>query len=147
MAAMAAAGVKLGMGTDGAASNNTLDLLRDTQLASLLHKGVSGDPTTLPARQMVEMATIGGAEVLGLADDIGTLSEGKAADIVCFALDQPHATPIFDCFSHLVFAARASDVRHVLVGGRLVVGNRTLNTMDVERVQAEAAAVARQLGS
>ncbi|MCU0305657.1 MAG: amidohydrolase family protein [Thermoanaerobaculales bacterium] len=139
-------GVKLGLGTDGAASNNTLDLLRDMQLAALLHKGVSGDPTVLPARTMVEMATIGGARVLGLDGMIGTLSEGKAADVVCLAVEGPHATPVFDPFSHLVYAARSSDVRHVLVGGRLVVGNRTLNTLDQERIESEASRFAQKVG-
>ena len=143
--AMAQAGVKLGLGTDGAASNNTLDLLRDMQLAALLHKGVFGDPTVLPARTMIEMATIGGARVLGLDKEIGTLTEGKQADMVCLAIDGPHATPIFDPWSHLVFAARSSDVRHVLVHGRLVVGNRTLNTLDQERIEAHAIEFAEQL--
>jgi 5-methylthioadenosine/S-adenosylhomocysteine deaminase len=145
VASMAEAGLKLGLGTDGAASNNTLDLLRDMQLTALLHKGVTGDPTVLPARAMVEMATIGGARVLGLDHEIGTLSEGKQADVVCLAIEGPHATPIFDPYSHVVFAARASDVRHVLVGGRLVVGNRTLNTMDQERIQAQVVEFAKQL--
>ena len=143
--AMVEAGVKLGIGTDGAASNNTLDLLRDMQLAALLHKGVTGDPTVLPARSMIEMATIGGARVLGLDAEIGTLAEGKQADIVCIAVDGPHATPVFDPWSHLVFAARASDVRHVLVRGKLVVGNRTLNTLDQERIEAQAMEFAQQL--
>jgi 5-methylthioadenosine/S-adenosylhomocysteine deaminase len=143
--AMAKAGVKLSIGTDGAASNNTLDPLRDMQLAALLHKGISGDPTVLPARSMVEMATSGGAEVLGLADEIGTLTEGKQADLVCIAVDGPHATPSFDPFSHLVFAARASDVRHVLIRGRLVVGNRNLNSLDQERIEAQAREFSQQL--
>ncbi len=143
--AMDEAGVKLGIGTDGAASNNTLDLLRDMQLAALLHKGVTGDPTVLPARSMVEMATIGGARVLGLDAEIGTLAEGKQADLVCLAVDSPHAVPVFDPWSHLVFAARASDVRHVLVGGQLVVGNRTLNTLDQERIETQAWDFAQQL--
>ena len=143
--AMAEAGVKLSLGTDGAASNNTLDLLRDMQLAALLHKGVVGNPTVLPARSMIEMATIGGARVLGLDSQIGTLVEGKQADITCIAFDGPHATPSYDPWSHLVFAARASDVRHVLVGGRLVVGNRTLNTLDLERIEAQAIEFARGL--
>jgi 5-methylthioadenosine/S-adenosylhomocysteine deaminase len=115
------------------------------QLAALLHKGVSNDPTVLPARTMVEMATIGGARVLGLDSDIGTLAEGKLADIVCFAVDSPHTTPIFDPFSHIVFAARSADVRHVLVGGRLVVGDRSLNTLDQERIVAQVQQFARQL--
>jgi 5-methylthioadenosine/S-adenosylhomocysteine deaminase len=142
-----AAGVKLSIGTDGAASNNTLDLLRDMQLAALIHKGVSGDPTVLPARSMVEMVTNGGAQVLGLGEEIGTLSEGKRADLVCIAVDGPHATPSFDPFSHLVFAARASDIRHVLVGGKLVVGNRTLLTVDLERIEAQAREFAERLRS
>jgi 5-methylthioadenosine/S-adenosylhomocysteine deaminase len=146
VAAMLDAGVKISIGTDGAASNNTLDLLRDMQLAALLHKGVSGDPTVLPARAMVEMVTIGGARVLGLDSEIGTLAEGKHADVVCLATEGPHATPVFDPFSHIVFAARASDVRHVMVGGRLLVGNRVLNTLDQERIEAEAAEFAARVG-
>ncbi len=142
---MVEAGVKLGIGTDGAASNNTLDLLRDMQLASLLHKGVFGDPTVLPARSMIEMATIGGASVLGLDAKIGTLTEGKQADMVCFSVDGPHATPVFDPWSHLVYAARSSDVRHVIIRGKLVVGNRHLNTMDQERIESQAWDFAQQL--
>jgi len=145
VSAMVEAGVKLGLGTDGAASNNTLDLLRDMQLTALLHKGVTGDPTVLPARTMVEMATIGGARTLGLDAQIGTLAEGKSADVVCMAMEGPHATPAFDPYSHLVFAARASDVRHVLVAGKLLVGNRNLNTLDQERIESQAEAFARQL--
>jgi 5-methylthioadenosine/S-adenosylhomocysteine deaminase len=143
--AMVEAGVKLGIGTDGAASNNTLDLLRDAQLTALLHKGVSGDPTVLPARSVIEMATLGGARVLGLEGKIGTLNEGKEADLICVASDGPHATPSFDPFSHLVFAARASDVRHVMVRGQLVVGNRTLNTLDVERIESQVREFSAQL--
>jgi len=143
--AMIAAGIKLGIGTDGTASNNTLDVLGDAQLAALLHKGMAGDPTVLPARTVIEMATIGGARALGLDREIGTLAEGKQADLVCLSLDGPHATPVYDPFSHLVFAARASDVRHVLVRGRLVVGNRNLTTVDLERVEANARDIAQQI--
>jgi len=145
VSAMVDAGVKLGLGTDGAASNNTLDLLRDMQLAALLHKGVTGDPTVLPARTMVELATIGGARVLGLESEIGTIAEGKQADVICLAMDGPHANPVFDPYSHLVFAARASDLRHALISGRLVVGNRSLNTLDQERIEAQANEFAQQL--
>ncbi len=130
-------GVKLGLGTDGTASNNTLDLMRDMQLAALLHKGTSGDPTVLPARTMLEMVTVRGAEVLGLADHVGTLSEGRAADLICVSVDGPHSAPMYDPFSHMVFAARASDVRHVMVRGEVVVRNRELKTLDVERIEAQ----------
>jgi len=143
--AMVEAGVKIGLGTDGPASNNTLDLMRDMQLTALLHKGVFGDPTVLPARFMIEMATIGGARVLGLESEIGTLAEGKQADLVCISANGPHATPTFDPWSYLIFAARASDVRHVLIRGRLVVGNRTLNTIDQERIEAQANEFAERL--
>jgi 5-methylthioadenosine/S-adenosylhomocysteine deaminase len=130
-------GVKLGLGTDGTASNNTLDLLRDMQLAALLHKGFSGDPTVLPARTMLELATVGGAKVLGL-DNLGTLAEGQEADLVCIAVEGPHAAPMYDPFSHLVFAARSADVRHVVIRGQVVVQNRELKTLDVERIEAQA---------
>ncbi len=143
--AMLTRGVKVGLGTDGAASNNTLDMLRDLQLAALLHKGVSSDPTVLPARAALEMATIGGARVLGLDDRIGTISEGKEADLICISVDRAHASPLYDPFSHLVYAARASDVRHVLVRGKLVVGDGKLRTIDLERVRAEAAEFALRL--
>jgi 5-methylthioadenosine/S-adenosylhomocysteine deaminase len=145
--AMVAAGLKIGIGTDGAASNNRLDMLRDTQLTALLHKGVAGDPTVLPARTMIEMATVGGARVLGLDDEIGTLVEGKQADIVCVAIDGPHATPVYDPFSHLVFAARSADVKHVLVRGQLVVGSGELTTLDRERIEADVFEFAKQIGA
>ncbi len=145
VAAMSAQGVKLGLGTDGAASNNTLDLLRDAQIASLLHKGASGDPTVLPAREIVEMATIGGARVLGLDHRIGTLTEGREADIVCIDVGRVHTTPMYDPFSHLVFAARAGDVRHVLVRGKTLVRDHKLMTLDIERIRAKANEVAERI--
>jgi 5-methylthioadenosine/S-adenosylhomocysteine deaminase len=131
-------GVKLGLGTDGTASNNTLDLLRDMQLAALLHKGVTGDPTVLPARQMLELVTARGAQVLGLADTIGTLTEGFDADLICVSVNGPHSAPMYDPYSHMVFAARAADVRHVMVRGDVVVRNRELITLDQERIEAQA---------
>lgn len=136
--AMVAAGVKVGLGTDGAASNNTLDLLRDMQIAALLHKGISGDPTVLPARSMIEMATTEGARVLGLSDRIGSLTEGREADLICLKVEGPHTAPMYDPYSHIAFAARAADVRHVVVRGRIVVRNRALQTLDLDRIVAQA---------
>lgn len=127
---MLARGVKVGFGTDGAASNNTLDLLRDAQLAALLYKGLTGDPTCLPASQMVGMLTRGGAEVLGLAPEIGTLKEGKLADLICLDCGQPHMVPMYEPESHLAYAARGSDVRHVVVAGKVVMQDRKLLTLD-----------------
>jgi len=143
--AMLERGLKVGLGTDGAASNNTLDMLRDLQLSALLHKGVASDPTVMPARAALEMATLGGARVLGLEDRIGTLSEGKEADLICVSVDHAHASPLYDPYSHLVYAARSSDIRHVLVRGKLVVGDATLRTLDLERVRGEAAEFALRL--
>lgn len=142
---MLAAGIKVGLGTDGAASNNTLDLLRDGQLAALLYKGVSGSPTCLPARQLGELLTIGGARVLGLGDRIGTLEPGKEADIICLATTAPHATPWYDPDSHLAYAARAADVQHVIVRGKVLMQDRELLTIDERETLAEARRVAARL--
>lgn len=145
---MLEAGIKVGFGTDGAASNNTLDLLRDAQLAALLYKGVTGSPTCLPARQLGEMLTIGGARVLGLGDRVGTLEIGKEADVICLGLDAPHATPVHEPYSHLAYSARAADVRHVVVRGRILMQDRQLLTLDESAARAEArraaAAIARR---
>lgn len=138
-------GLKIGFGTDGAASNNTLDLLRDAQLAGLLYKGVSGDPTCLPARTLIELLTIRGAEVLGLGRLVGSIEPGKRADIICLAVDQPHAVPMFDPFSHLAYAARSSDVRHVLVNGRLLVRDRQVLTADVGELRSRVREITNRL--
>ncbi len=143
--AMVERGVKLGLGTDGAASNNTLDLLRDMQLTALVHKGTSGDPTALPARKVLEMATVDGARVLGLDHVVGTLSEGHEADLICIETDRAHATPLYDPYSHIVFAARAADVKHVMVRGKVVVRDRRLETLDLEAVQAQARTAADRI--
>jgi len=134
---MLARGIKVGLGTDGAASNNTLDLLRDAQLAALLYKGVTGDPTCLPATKLAEMLTLDGARVLGLADRIGSLEPGKRADLVCIGLDRPHSWPVYNPFSHLAYAARAGDVLHVVVDGAIVVQSRRLMTLDLAALREE----------
>lgn len=135
---MLARGLKVGFGTDGAASNNTLDLLRDVQLAALVYKGIAGDPTCMPARTVAELLTIGGARVLGLADLIGSLEPGKRADVVCIGVDRPHAVPVFDPYAHLAYAARAADVRHVVIDGRVVMEDSELTTLDEPRLLTEA---------
>jgi 5-methylthioadenosine/S-adenosylhomocysteine deaminase len=144
---MLARGLRVGLGTDGTASNNTLDLLRDLQLTALLHKGVSGDPTALPASTLVEMATTTGAAVLGLGDRVGRLHEGYEADLVCLSLEGPHATPLYDPVAHVVYAARSSDVRHVIVGGRQVVRDRELLTLDMDRIRSDARELATKIRS
>lgn len=123
-------GVTVGLGTDGAASNNNLDLWGEMSLAARLHKVWRQDPTVLPAAQAVTLATREGAKVLGLEGRIGTLTPGKEADLIMVDLDQPHLTPLYDSFSHLVYAARAADVNHVMVSGRWLLKDRRLTTLD-----------------
>ncbi|MCX7895882.1 MAG: amidohydrolase [Thermoanaerobaculum sp.] len=140
-----AQGVKVGFGTDGAASNNTLDLLRDAQLAALLYKGITGDPTCMPAPVIAPLLSRGGADVLGLSAHIGTLSVGKRADIICMDLTEPHAVPTFDPMSHLIYAARASDVRHVVVEGKLLLRNREVLSVDEAALRSEVQQLAAHI--
>lgn len=140
-----AAGLKVGFGTDGTASNNSLDVLRDAQLAALLFKGLTGDPTALGARTLLEALTIGGAQVLGLADRIGTLEPGKRADVICIATNEPHSVPVFDPYSHIAYAARSADVRHAVVDGRVLLRDRVLTTVDTERLIAQARSTAARI--
>jgi 5-methylthioadenosine/S-adenosylhomocysteine deaminase len=129
-----AAGITLGIGTDGCASNNNLDLIQEMSLAAKLHKAKTLDPTVLDARCVLEMATIGGAKAIGLEKAIGSLEVGKEADLITVEMNRPHLTPMYNPVSHLVYAANGSDVRDVVVSGKVVVRNRTLQTMDLEHI-------------
>ena len=135
--------VTVALGTDGPSSNNTADMFETMKFASLLQKVASGDPTALPARQVLEMATIRGAEALSWSDEIGSIEPGKKADIIVVDLKKPHLTPLYDEESHLVYAARSSDVKTVFVNGRPVVENGRLTTMSLEEIM-EMAAKARE---
>jgi 5-methylthioadenosine/S-adenosylhomocysteine deaminase len=142
---MLAKGIKVGLGTDGAASNNTLDLLLTGQIASLLYKGLTGDAACLPAGTLFSLLTLGGARVLGLADRIGSLEVGKRADVVCLALDEPHTSPLYEPLTHLAYAARAADVRHVVVDGQVVVRKGKVVNLDEADVRRQAAEIALRL--
>ncbi len=131
-----AQGVTVGLGTDGAGSNNNLDLWGELSLAARLHKVWRGDPTCLPAPQAVALATREGARVLGLEDQTGTLTPGKEADLIVLDLNQPHLTPLYDPFSHLAYAARAADVRHVMVRGRWLLFDRRFTSLDWPEIAA-----------
>jgi 5-methylthioadenosine/S-adenosylhomocysteine deaminase len=131
-------GLVVGLGTDGAASNNNLNLLGEMSLTARLHKVAGLDPTVLPARQVVDMATLGGARVLGLEEVTGSLTPGKDADLIVVELKQPHLTPMYDPYSHLVYAAGAGDVRQVMVQGRWLMQNRELLTLDWGSIKAQA---------
>jgi len=135
---MLAEGIRLGLGTDGAASNNDLDMFEEMLTAALLAKHGSGDPTVAPAAAVLEMATLGGARALGMEDRIGSLEPGKRADLVVVGLDEPRLHPLYDPVSHLVYAAKGADVRDVVVEGRVIMRDRRVITLDEKAVLAEA---------
>lgn len=143
--AMLAAGVPVGLGTDGAASNNNLDVLEEARLAALLAKLETGDPTAVGAYEALAMATRGGAEVLGLGGSIGQIAPGFRADIILLDLQQPHLCPQHDLISQVIYSARAGDVRTALVEGKPLLLEGELQTLEESRVMAEAAACARRL--
>ncbi|MEK0314081.1 amidohydrolase [Cohnella sp. 56] len=132
------AGVTVALGTDSAASNNNLDLFEEIRMAALLHKGVSGDPTAVPAAEALRMGTLYGARAIGLGDVTGSLRPGFKADITAVSIDKPHFMPRTDYISHLVYAASGADVAHVWVDGRQLMRGRELLTLDVERIRFEA---------
>lgn len=133
---MLAAGLAVGLGTDGAASNNNLDLFEEMDTAAKLHKLMRGDPTVMPAREVFRMATLGGARALGLERRIGSLEAGKQADLVLVDVSAPERQPLYDVYSHLVYALEGSAVRTVLVGGRVVVRERRVVTLDEGEILA-----------
>jgi 5-methylthioadenosine/S-adenosylhomocysteine deaminase len=131
-------GIVVGLGTDGAASNNTLDLFSDMRVCALLHKVNQLEPTIINAREVVRMATINGARVLGLEDKIGSLEVGKRADIITINLDKPHLLPIYDPYSHIVYCVNRGDVSEVVINGQIIMRNREVNKIDEEKVLREA---------
>ena len=133
-----AAGIPVGLGTDGPASNNDLDLFDEMDTAAKLHKYTNADPTALPAETVFRMATMGGARVLNLHDRIGSLEPGKRADIVLLDTRRAGLTPLYNVYSHLVYAARGSDVSTVLVNGRIVVRDGRMLMVDEEEVMERA---------
>ena len=136
---MLALGLDVALGTDGAAgSNNDLDMFEEMDLASKLQKVVTNDPEAVPARQALEMATLAGARALGLEREIGSLEPGKRADVITVRLDRPHAAPLYDVYSQMVYALKGSDVRDVMVNGRLVVRDAQPVTLDAKQVLAKA---------
>lgn len=139
IAAMLQRGINIGLGTDGAASNNRLDLFGEMRLAALLAKGASGNPGTLPAHQALQMATLNGARALGLDEVTGSLVPGKAADMVAVNLAALETLPCYDVVSHLVYAAGRENVSHVWVNGELLLDERRLTTLDARDLAAKAA--------
>jgi 5-methylthioadenosine/S-adenosylhomocysteine deaminase len=131
---MLKAGIGVGLGTDGAASNNTLDMFREMDLAAKIHKVTKLDPTVMSAETVIKMATMGGAGILGLDHLVGSIEAGKLADIIVVDLNQPHLTPLYNPYSQLVYAARGADVVTSIINGRIVMENRRLSTIDMPEV-------------
>lgn len=136
--ALLQAGVNVALGTDGAASNNDLDMFGEMRTAALLAKGLSGDPTSVPAPVALEMATLNGARALGLADSIGSLVTGKCADVIAVDLNKPATQPVYDPLSQIVYAASRDQVSHVWVAGQLLMQNRKPLTLDERAILQRA---------
>jgi 5-methylthioadenosine/S-adenosylhomocysteine deaminase len=143
--ALRKAGVAVGLGTDGAASNNDLDMFEAMRQAAFLHKLVSGDPRAIPAPVALEMATIGGARVLGMEKTIGSLEPGKRADLIVVSMASARQTPMYDPVSHLVYVTRGDDVRTTIVNGRVLMRDRTVLSLDARQVLADARAMAEKV--
>jgi 5-methylthioadenosine/S-adenosylhomocysteine deaminase len=142
---MLAAGVPVGLATDGAASNNKQDLFEEMDLAAKLQKISRMDPRALPAAQVVEMATIGGARALHLEKRIGSLEAGKQADLIIVDTSAPHAAPMYNVNSELVFALKATDVRTVVIAGRVIMDERKALTLNEDEILQKAREYQKQI--
>jgi 5-methylthioadenosine/S-adenosylhomocysteine deaminase len=140
-----ARGVVVGLGTDGPASNNNLDLFEEMDTAAKVHKLVRSDPTVMPAKEVFRMATRGGAKALGLEAIVGSLESGKRADVVLVDVRVPELTPLYDVFSHLVYAVKGAHVRTVVVDGKVVVRDRKMTTLDENKVMEKAREIQKRI--
>ena len=143
---MIKAGLAVGLGTDGAASNNDLDMFEAMRQAAFLHKLTSKDPRAVGAGVALEMATLGGARVIGREKQLGSLEAGKLADVIVVRMDRPRQTPMYDPISHLVYVTRGDDVVTTIVNGKVLMrdGNvLTLNEADVLNAARQAAGQVR----
>ena len=138
-------GISVGIGTDGCASNNNLDMFQEMDTSAKLHKVKGRDPTVMDASQTLTLATRSGAEAIGLGEQVGSLEVGKRADLIIIDTHKPHLTPLYDPVSHLVYAASGSDVRDVIIDGRLTVKDRVVLSFDLEPVLESVQDLARQI--
>jgi 5-methylthioadenosine/S-adenosylhomocysteine deaminase len=143
--AMRAAGVTVGLGTDGAASNNDLDMFEAMRQAAFLHKLATKDPRAIPAPVAIEMATIDGARVLGMEKSIGSLEAGKLADLIVVSMASARQTPMYDAQSHIVYVTRGDDVKTTIVNGKILMRDRKVLTLDEASVLADARAYAAKV--
>jgi 5-methylthioadenosine/S-adenosylhomocysteine deaminase len=138
-------GICVSIGTDGCASNNNLDMFMEMDTAAKLHKVSTGDPTVMDAKTVLKMCTIDSARALGLSDSIGSLEPGKKADLIVIDTQKPHLTPMYHPESHLVYAARGSDVDSVIINGKIVMENGKLNFMDIEKTMENVRNIAEDI--
>ena len=142
---MLKAGVNVALGTDGAASNNNLNMFEEMHLAALMHKGIGQDPELVSARQAFRMATANGARAIGFGEETGVIRAGMKADMILLDMDKPHLVPMNDPFSAVVYSAQGSDVDTVIVDGEILMEQRELKTIDEERVKYEATEISKRL--
>ncbi len=138
-------GICVGLGTDGCASNNNLDLFAEMDSAAKLHKVFKKDPTVMDAKTVIKMATIEGAKAIGLLDSIGSLEPGKQADIIIIDINKPHLTPMYHPESHLVYAVCGSDVSDVFVAGKALMRNYAPVSLDVNDIMRQAVSVSLEI--
>jgi 5-methylthioadenosine/S-adenosylhomocysteine deaminase len=138
-------GITVGIGTDGCASNNDMDMFREMDTAAKVHKVKSLDPTLMNAQTVCRIATIGGAKVLGLDKLIGSIEKGKKADIILVDMNQPHLTPLYNYYSQLVYAARGADVKTSIIDGRIVMKDRKLLTIDINTAMKNVRSIAAEI--
>ncbi|MEX2122821.1 MAG: amidohydrolase [Woeseia sp.] len=144
---MLRAGVRVGLGTDGAASNNDLDMWEEMRLAAFLQKVDRMDPTVLSASTVLKMATSGGAEAIGLGDSVGSLATGMRADLIQVSFDDVHFVPTYDVISHLIYVADEQDVASTVVDGKVLMKGGDMLTIDTARVRQEATALAARINT
>jgi 5-methylthioadenosine/S-adenosylhomocysteine deaminase len=142
---MLSLGITCGLGTDGCASNNDLDMFGEMDTAAKIHKVTTLNPLVMDAETVLKMATGGGAHVLGLASRIGSIEAGKEADIILVEMNRPHLTPIYNCCSHLVYAACGADTRTSIIGGKIVMRDRQLLTIDVDEAMQNVRRLAEHI--
>jgi len=141
------AGISVGLGTDGCASNNDLDMFQEMDTAAKLHKAQTLDPTVMDSASILKMATIEAAAAIGLDRQIGSLEKGKQADLIVLDTHQPHLVPMYNPVSQVVYSARGSDVRDVMVAGRMLVRNRTLTSLDQDDILNKVNTLSREIAA
>jgi len=140
-------GIAVGLGTDGSASNNDLDMFREMGTAAKLHKVIQMDSTVMDAKTVLKMATINGAKALGLEDRIGSIEPGKCADLIIVDTRKPHLAPMHNYYSQLVYAASGADVKTSIIGGKVVMLDRELVLVDLPSIMQEVRSIAKLIGA